>query len=290
VDDELNLDPDAIPTDPPADTPPADPAAAPEPAKPTFLLEVDERTRYDDPAKAKQGFVDLKGDRDRHKTRSEQLEEENRRLKLAVTGGAPDDGKPKSQLTPEAKQKQIAWLQSVKPDLGILTLEDLERPEVQAALEKIIEKREQNALVQRGHAHVAQALKGHGIELSPVRQRAFLDYLGGVIRDEESAEIRTRFLAGDMTVLDELIEEHFAAHIAARSATHEADEAKQKADRDRRGRYAKVEDVKGKLRTNVPAGPPKGGGAAVSNAPQEVPKTPEERRKKMNEVLTQMAG
>lgn len=289
MEDELELDPEQIGGGEGAGTPPPEPgAAAAEPAKPAFELAIDDRTKYTDIDQAKKGFTELKSDRDRHKTQAETLAEENRRLKLALTGGA-DDGKPKSALTPEAKAKQLAWLQSVKPDLGILTLEDLKRPEVQAEMRAIIQEHEQEQLVKRGETHVAQALKAHGIEMSPVRQRAFMDYLGGVIRDDESAELRNRFLAGDMKVLDELIEEHFAAHIAARRATQEADEAKQQAERDRRGRFAKVEEAKGRMK-NLPAGPPKGGGAAVANAPNEVPKTPADRRKRMSEVLDRLAS
>lgn len=285
-DGELNLDPAEVPGDEAA-TPPADPAAPP--AAPAFSLEIDDRTKYTDPDQAKRGFTELRGDRDRHKSRSETLEEENKRLKVAL-GGDPTAGKPKSSLTPEDLAKQRDWLQRVKPELGVMTIDDLDRPEVQAALERIVEKREQDQLVARGNAHVTKTLAKHGIELSPAKRAALNDYLGGVIGHEESVELAQRFMSGDMAVLDELIEDHFAAHIKSRADAAAATQATQLADRDRRGRFAKVEEAKDKMKRLVPAAPPKGGAAAVSNTPPEKLDTPEKRRKRMAEMLEQMAS
>ena len=278
------LDPEAIATDPPADTPPADPAATPPPATPAFELAIDERTRYTDPDAAKRGFTELKGDRDRHKTEAERLADENRRLKLAL-GGEP--ATPASALSPQEKEKQLSWLRSVKPDLGILTMEDLERPELQAALERIVEKREQDQLVSRGTAHVDKLLKQHEITLTKAERQGLLDYMGAVIGHEDSVEIAQRFLSGDMAVLDELVEKQFAAHIESRRKVADEKTANEQAQRDQRGRFAKLEVAKDKMRKTVPAGPPKGGAAAVADSRSQVPKTQEDRRKKIYELLEQ---
>lgn len=281
--DDLNLDPEQIATDPPADTPPPDPAAA---AKPTFELAIDDRTKYTDPEQAKKGFSELRGDRDRHKTRAEQLEDENRRLKTALGGDPP----AKSSVDPAVMEKQKKWLEFARPELGVLTKEDLKDPAVRKELEAIVEEREQQQLYARGRAHVLGLLKTHGIELPEAKQQALLQYIGGILDHPSSADLSQRLSAGDMGVLTELVEDHYAAHIESRKQAQEAEEARQQTERDRRGRYAKVEDAKDKMKRNVPAGPPRGGGAAVANTPNDTPKTRDERRKRMNEVLDRLAS
>ena len=283
--DDETLDPEAIASEPAGDTPPPDPAATPPPATPAFELAIDERTRYTDPDAAKRGFTELKQNRDQFRTQAERLEEENRRLKMAL-GGEPK--KPaKWDLTPESKAANEKWRDYVIDEHGFLTKDHLDDPEVQRKLEAIVEKREQDQLVARGTAHVDKLLKQHEITLSKAERQGLLDYFGAVIGHEDSVELAQRFLSGDMVVLDELVEKQFAAHIESRRKAADEKTATEQAQRDQRGRFAKLEAVKDKMRKAVPAGPPKGGAAAVADTRSQVPKTPEERRKKVYEMLEQ---
>jgi len=256
-----------------AGTPPPDPAAA---APSPFSLEIDERTKYDDPAKAKEGFLNLKQDRDGHKTAAEKLREENARLKLALGGAPPaDPAKTKRTLTPQEIEQQRNWLGDVKDPLGLVTREDLDA--------YLTEKRE-DEIFQRGDVHVRSLLTEHGIDLSPAKQVALEHAIIAELNHPDNAALKQRLLVnGDMGVLTEMVEDRFAAHIASRKSLTAEEQAAAERARNERGQFAKVQDTKDKMRAKLPNPPPKGGTAALpATAPvAAVAKTTEERRKSL---------
>lgn len=282
--DELNLDPGTVGDPDLGATPPGegevpegkgDEGAQP----PAFSLEIDDRTRYTDPEQAKRGFSELKGDRDRHKTDAETLREENRRLKVAL-GGEPD--KPKTRLTPEKLAEQRRWLETAGADLGILTREQLADPEVRAQLREIVAEADEERLVSQGKVHLTKFLEKHEIQVPGAKRTGLEDYVGRVIGADEA--LKARFLAGDMTVLDEVVEDLYAAHIAQRSkASEEAGNKKQQLQTDI-GREAEKQRAKERMK-NLPAGPPKGGAAVAKTGEPPKAQTPEEARRRMHEAL-----
>lgn len=291
MEDDLNLDPETVEPPDPGDTPAGTGEGAeaePEAAKgdeaaqtPAFLLEIDDRTKYTDREKAKRGFSELRGDRDRHKTRAEQLEEENRRLKHAL-GGEPDSGKPKTNLPPEKLAEHRRWLETAGADLGILTKEQLADPEVRAQLREIVAEAEEERLVSHGKAHLTKVLEKHEIQVPGAKREGLEDYVGRVIGADEA--LKARFVAGDMSVLDEVVEDLYAAHIATRSkAADDADGKKQQLHADI-GREAEKQRAKERMK-NLPAGPPKGGAAAAKTGEPPKALTPEEARRRMHDAL-----
>ena len=264
------------------------PAEGGEPSKPTFLLEIDDRTKYDDPNKAKEGFINLKQDRDKHLSRSQLLEQENLRLKRAL-GAEPEKKQP--DMDPEKLAGHMRWRDAIGiPHLGIVTQDALDGPEFEARIEKALTKAEQSRLAVRGDAHITQFVKANELDLDQVEVEALQDYVGAIIGHEKNTELQQRFLSGDFKVIDEIIEKRFGAELKAKREAKAAQEAAAAKAKQTLGRNAATLDAKAKLKT-LPAAPPKGGAAPVKGAePEKKLKTSQDRLQRMNEILDERAA
>lgn len=266
-------------------------AGTPPPEPPAFSLEIDDRTRYADPNEARRGFLSLKADRDTHKGRADTLEAEVRRLKQAIVGEGPESAKKTalSNLSQEDREKTLRWFQAVNPELKFVTMDSLNSPEMQALLGQMVEQRvaaaDLDRNIARGKVHIGSVLKRHEIELTAVQRAALHDHVAAVLEHEDSTALLDRFLSGDMSVLDEIVEDRFGAEIKSKADVKAAAEAQKGYQRDQRGQFARTAEANDKMR-KLPSPPPKGGAAATGAPPPPVLKTPEERKARALEILS----
>jgi hypothetical protein len=272
---DLTLDPNAI-ADPLLPDPSGDPVGAA--AKPTFLLEIDAGTRFDDAAKAKEAFANLRNEGGRHRTEAETLRAQVKQLQTAL--GAPDHI-PEAELTAAEIATQREWLRRSNPHLK---LAQLGSPEFKAAIAEAFAEQRVDSLLDQGEMQITRVLAKHKIELDEAARFALGTYVGNYMRHPSSEILNQRFMAGDMSVLDELVEKLYAADIRDNAAAAAAAAAAKQDTRDARGRFAEVQRAKDRMK-GLPAAPPAGSGASIASGQPLAYATPEERKKQVEEML-----